>query len=578
MIKWLFNEKLKRLGKLLSKLSIKNFFISVGFISLLIIVLYLGFVEKLKLHSSHLTEFEQNRVKMIEVANTIRHSSDNLTKFARLYAITKNSEYKDNFYKILDIRDGVSNRPERYRDIYWELSSATREIRHKDLQKRSIGSLIKELPFDEYEIKKLLESEKNLNRLIELEIEAFNAIDGVFKDEKGGYSIHREPDQEFAIATLHSKEYLLHKENIMLPIDEFLLHLRERVDSDLKRHLFHVNRYGQYIELLSILSVLFLIYLFLSIKSRVLKPAERITKAIELFKENMDDNTELIIENRDEMGLIAEQFNSMKSRIQDDLKNREAQDRELQEYIKLVDQNIITSSTDLNGNITYVSQAFIDISGYSKNELIGKRHNIVRHPNMSGKVYKTLWNTITNDRTWRGEIENRRKDGSSYWVKATIYPTYNIDGERVGYTAIRTDITDEKRVEKLLKYAEERERELQHYIDLVDENLITSSTDLEGNITYVSKAFIDISGYSKSELIGKKHNLVKNESVSSSLYSELWDYITHNRTWRGEINNRRRDGAEYWIKATIYPNFNQSGEKTGFTSIGIDITDKKRIE
>ncbi len=120
----------------------------------------------------------------------------------------------------------------------------------------------------------------------------------------------------------------------------------------------------------------------------------------------------------------------------------------LKEYIQLVDENVITSSTDLDGNITYVSQAFCDISGYSKEELLGKNHRIVRHPDFNEKVYEELWETVVAGKTWEGEIKNLKKDGGHYWVQAKIYPIYE-QQQRVGYTAIRQDITDKKRVEEI---------------------------------------------------------------------------------------------------------------------------------
>ncbi len=122
--------------------------------------------------------------------------------------------------------------------------------------------------------------------------------------------------------------------------------------------------------------------------------------------------------------------------------------KEKARYLSLVDKHVITSTTDLQGNITYVSQAFCDISGYSKDELLGRRHNIVKHPDMTQEIYKEIWKTISNNQTWNGEIKNQKKDGSFYWVQASISPVFD-DGGKVGYTAIRQDITNKKKVEEL---------------------------------------------------------------------------------------------------------------------------------
>lgn len=127
---------------------------------------------------------------------------------------------------------------------------------------------------------------------------------------------------------------------------------------------------------------------------------------------------------------------------------RKKANAEMKDYVKLIDKHIITSSTDLKGKITYVSEAFCKISGYSKDELIGRSHNIVRHPDMPSSIYEDMWNTIQQGKTWSGEIKNKKKSGDYYWVKTSISPNYN-NNEHIGYTAIRQDISDKKMVEKI---------------------------------------------------------------------------------------------------------------------------------
>ncbi|MDN5128358.1 transporter substrate-binding domain-containing protein [Aliarcobacter butzleri] len=133
------------------------------------------------------------------------------------------------------------------------------------------------------------------------------------------------------------------------------------------------------------------------------------------------------------------------------LKNRQINNlnSQMKKYIKLVDENVLTSSTDLDGNITYASEAFCEISGYSKNELIGQNHRIIRHPDMADSIYKDMWETIISGKTWNGEIKNRKKNGEYYWVKAHISPIFNNKKEIVSYTAIREDITDKKKLEEI---------------------------------------------------------------------------------------------------------------------------------
>ena len=119
-----------------------------------------------------------------------------------------------------------------------------------------------------------------------------------------------------------------------------------------------------------------------------------------------------------------------------------------EKYTSLIDENIITSTTDLKGNITFASKAFCQISGYKESELLGKSHNIVRHPDEKASKYEQMWKELINNRIWEGELENISKSGKVYWVKAKIYPNYK-NGIKVGYTAIRHDISDKKIIEEI---------------------------------------------------------------------------------------------------------------------------------
>jgi PAS domain S-box-containing protein len=120
----------------------------------------------------------------------------------------------------------------------------------------------------------------------------------------------------------------------------------------------------------------------------------------------------------------------------------------LKTLYELIDKEIIMSKTDKHGIIQNVSTAFCKISGYSKDELIGKHHNIVKHPSMPNNVFKELWETIKNGKTWTGDILNKNKEGNPYWVSAKIMPEFDKNNQIIGYVAIRQDITDKKEIEK----------------------------------------------------------------------------------------------------------------------------------
>jgi PAS domain S-box-containing protein len=122
----------------------------------------------------------------------------------------------------------------------------------------------------------------------------------------------------------------------------------------------------------------------------------------------------------------------------------------LQQYRKIVDESLIVSKTDLNGNITYINDAFEKISGFTKEELIGQPHSIVRHPDVKPEVFKELWDTILNKKTWKGLIKNRKKNGESYYVESIVKPIFDNDGNIKEFIALRKDITNYISAEKLI--------------------------------------------------------------------------------------------------------------------------------
>ena len=113
----------------------------------------------------------------------------------------------------------------------------------------------------------------------------------------------------------------------------------------------------------------------------------------------------------------------------------------LQQFSDALDESAIVSKSDLSGKITYVNDIFCEVSGYSREELIGKQHSIVRHEDTDSEIFKILWETIQAKRVFRGTIKNRTKSGSSYYVDTTITPLLDIDGEIVEYLSVRYDVT-----------------------------------------------------------------------------------------------------------------------------------------
>ncbi len=124
-------------------------------------------------------------------------------------------------------------------------------------------------------------------------------------------------------------------------------------------------------------------------------------------------------------------------------------DNTLADYMNLIDEYIISSDTDEFGKITRVSQAFCKISGYTKKELIGQTHRIIRSPDTEDAFYEKMWGILNKGKTWRGQIKNKAKNNQPYWVEMLISPVYNQTGKKIGYTSIKQDITNKKHLEEI---------------------------------------------------------------------------------------------------------------------------------
>ncbi len=258
------------------------------------------------------------------------------------------------------------------------------------------------------------------------------------------------------------------------------------------------------------------------------------------------------------------------------------QNKLLEQYKQVVDRSSIVSKTDARGIITYANEEFCKISGYELDELIGNSHSIVRHPDNEKGLYEYIWFTIKElKQPWTGEIKNMKKDGSPYWVKATISPIFDKNGNIVEYIAIRTDITQQE----IIKLYFEEQFEISNkqfnsafklskaYEKAINESNTLSRTDKNGVITYVNDRLLEISGYDREDLVGKTHGVMRHPDTPESVFKDLWKTISSGNIWKNILKNKKKDGSAYWVDTTIVPIFNDENEIVEYMSIRHDITE-----
>ncbi len=266
------------------------------------------------------------------------------------------------------------------------------------------------------------------------------------------------------------------------------------------------------------------------------------------------------------------------SKIIKDRERIKEQENLLSQYQKIVDLSAIVTKTDTSGVITYVNKKFCDISQYSKEELIGKNHNIIRHKDMDKEAFRDLWETISAKRVWRGKVKNRKKDGSYYIVDATIMPILDNSGEIIEYVALRYDITEleeyRKNTEEKLFYAKNDLREsmkhMAQYEDAVNTLVMIIRCDSSGKILFFNERFLKISRFSRNKLSGINiHDIVCEDDVSKAIK----EAIERRDKWSGTSKIRCEDGVEKFFDLSLSHLFDFDGKYSETIIVMHDISE-----
>ena len=189
------------------------------------------------------------------------------------------------------------------------------------------------------------------------------------------------------------------------------------------------------------------------------------------------------------------------------------------DFFDHIDEHILRLDTDTNGNILYVSKAFCKISGYTKEEIIGKNVSILKHPDISNTFYKNIWIELNTKKFWQGEIKNKDKFGNTYWIKSVIFPQYDLNNELIGFRSIRFDITSIKQLEKINRLLKE---DLSNKLNKLK---LKEKTDIDGIKVELMSKIVDSMSHLWKEPISKissELQKIDNENIKKLISKELF--------------------------------------------------------
>ncbi|MEK7561275.1 MAG: PAS domain S-box protein, partial [Patescibacteria group bacterium] len=270
----------------------------------------------------------------------------------------------------------------------------------------------------------------------------------------------------------------------------------------------------------------------------------------------------------------------------------------------------IVSMDDIEGNIIYANAMFEQVSKYSKEELLGQNHRILKSGYHNQAFYEELWKTISSGKVWRGEIKNKAKDGTFYWVDTVIAPIFGEDGKPYQYIAVRFPITEKKSLEEqlevkaaqlneqlqksqarnkslddaqkamlnVLEDTQELQKELGKFklaADSAYEHIII--TDNKGVILYANKGAQRNTGYTLEEMIGKTTALWGGQ-MNEDYYQQMWQTLTVKKApFIGDITNKRKNGESYIAQLNISPILDTNGSISFFVGLENDITKERKL-
>jgi len=515
------------------------------------------------------------RYRSVLLADEWRQSSDNLTRMARAFVATGDPVYKQYYQDILDIREGRQARPQNYQNLYWDQVVANRHAhRPADGPTISLPELMRQAGFTEGEFAKLAQAKAHSDGLIRTELEAMALM-----EDSGPHALASHTQ---ALLMMHNDRHRQSRALVMQPIGEVYSMVDERTLGAVQAAQARAGyvRFALIAGGLALLAML--LRTSLALRATLGGSLDEVHSHITRLGQG-DFSTPIAVRGGMDTSVLGRLAQTQVNLHRMDDERRQAQTarseslRESQTLMDAINMYSLVSMTDPAGTITYANGMFSQVSGYSNEELVGKNHRIIKSDAQPEGYWESVWKTISGGYVWRGEVCNRAKDGSLYWVDTVIAPFFGEQGIEK-YISIRTDISANKRSQQVLDAERQRLNNI-----ITGTRAGTWEWNHQTGDSVVNARWAEQIGYTLEE-VGPKANRLwsrllhpDDRAVAGKKLQQHLDGKTDIYEFEGRL--RHKDGHWIWLLARgkLFTR-TANGQPEWMYGINLDITENKKAE
>ena len=519
------------------------------------------------------------RYQLIRLADELRLSSEELTRMARSYIATGDARYKKHYADIAAIRDGRLPRPADYHNMVWDPMQANSRGTGPDYGPAiSLMELVRQAGVTEEEFELLATAKAQSDDLIRIERTAMALVD----EPAPLGQANRAKALAIALAMVFDESYHQAKAQVMQPIGAFYAMVEERTRVAVRAGETDARliRYGLLLNGLLLLAML--ARTRWAMRATLGGPLDQVHAHITKIGQG-DFSTPIAVPDGMQTSVLGRLAQTQANLDRMDGERRQAQAarieslRESQTLMEAVNVYSILTMTDAAGTITYANDMFSQVSGYSNAELIGQNHRMINSGTQPPAYWEAVWKTISSGYVWRGEVCNRAKDGSLYWVDTVIAPYFGDKGI-ARYISVRSDVTANKRAQQVLDVERQRLNNI-----ITGTRAGTWEWNHQTDHALVNARWAELLGYTLEEVAADPNRVWRDAVHPDDLViagQNLQEHLSGLRdTYEFEGRVRYKNGQWGWqLTRGRLSTRTADGQPEWMHGITLDITETKKVE